>query len=288
MQSIPILFDTDIGGDIDDALALAYLLRQPQCELVGITTATGEPERRAMLADAICRAEGRTDIPIHAGCPEPFLVEQRQTVAHQAEVLPRWEHRSDFQGGTAVPFLRDTIRSRPGELTLLAVGPMTNLGLLFTLDPEIARLLRRLVLMCGVFTRGTPGVPTAEWNALVDPHATAMVYRAAVADHLSIGLDVTCRCTLDASDCMERLRAAGLNVVADMAGVWARGGERVTFHDPLAAAVIFAPDLVTVQEGEAEVELQSARAAGMTHWTNRPGGPHRIAVSVDLEGFLRE
>jgi purine nucleosidase len=70
---IPMLFDTNIGGDIDDALALLYLLGQPRCELVGITTVSGEVVDRGKLVDAVCRAVGRRDIPVHAGTPKPLL-----------------------------------------------------------------------------------------------------------------------------------------------------------------------------------------------------------------------
>ncbi|HEX29746.1 TPA: nucleoside hydrolase, partial [Candidatus Poribacteria bacterium] len=96
-ERIPVLLDTDIGSDIDDAVCLAYLLKQPRCELLGVTTVTGEPERRAMLASAICKAAGRDDVPIRSGSADPILVEQRQKKAPQAEVLPRWQHREDFE-----------------------------------------------------------------------------------------------------------------------------------------------------------------------------------------------
>ena len=79
------VLNPDIGSDIDDALCLAYLLRQPACELVGITTVTGQPVERAMLASAVCRAAGRDNIPIRAGAAKPLLVEQLQPVAPQAE-----------------------------------------------------------------------------------------------------------------------------------------------------------------------------------------------------------
>src|SRR5271169_3398115 len=93
---IPILLDTDIGSDIDDAVCLAYLLRQPRCELLGITTVTGEAQKRAMLADAICRAAGRTDIPIHCGAEQPFLIPQQQPQAPQSVILADFPHRSEF------------------------------------------------------------------------------------------------------------------------------------------------------------------------------------------------
>src|SRR3954452_9570122 len=103
---IPVLLDTDIGSDIDDALCLAYLLRQPRCELVGITTVSGEPERRAMLTDAICRAEARSGIPILSGSSLPLLLPQRQDEAPQAAILPRWPHQEAFASCAAVEFLR--------------------------------------------------------------------------------------------------------------------------------------------------------------------------------------
>src|SRR5690349_14668811 len=127
---IPLLFDTDIGSDIDDAVALAYLLVEPRCELLGITTVTGEPVERARLADAVCRASGRNDVPIHSGAEIPFLVPQKQPKAPQKAVLECWPHQADFAPNTAVPFLQQVIRSRPGEVTLLAVGPFTNVGAL--------------------------------------------------------------------------------------------------------------------------------------------------------------
>jgi purine nucleosidase len=283
---VPVLFDTDIGTDIDDALCLVYLLRQPRCELLGVTTVTGEPERRAMLVDAICRAEGREGVPIHSGSPEPLLVDQRQPVAQQGEALRHWPHRESYQPASAVEFLRTTIRARPGEITLVAVGPMTNLGLLFTLDPAIPSLLRGLVLMAGVFTTRTPDGGRIEHNARVDPHATAIVYRRPVAMHRSVGLDVTMRCVLDAATCRERLRGGGLDVVAEMAEVWFRQNDRIRFHDPLAGAAVFEDVFLEWERGDVAVELLGQRVAGMTHWVARSAGSHQVAIGVDPERFF--
>ncbi|MCD6506764.1 nucleoside hydrolase [Candidatus Poribacteria bacterium] len=287
-ERIPVLLDTDIGSDIDDAVCLAYLLKQPRCELLGVTTVTGEPERRAMLASAICKAAGRDDVPIRSGSADPILVEQRQKGAPQAEVLPRWRHREDFEPHAAVEFLRQTIRSRPGEITLLAIGPLTNIGLLFALDPEIPGMLRSLVLMNGAFTGRLPSLAPLEWNAIGDPHATAIVYRRAPAGrHISIGLDVTTRCVMPAEECRRRFKGGPLDVVADMAEVWFKRANRITFHDPLAAAIIFEPDICRYQEGKVEVEIESKRLAGLTMWNpNASEKPHKIAVDVDPERFF--
>jgi len=238
-ESVPILFDTDIGSDIDDAVCLAYLLGQPRCELVGITTVTGEPIKRAMLASAICKAASRDDIPIHSGAAVPILVEGKQKKAPQAEVLDNWPHRDDYQPNTAIDFMREVIHSRPGEITLLTVGPLTNAGLLFAIDPEIPKLLKSMVSMCGVFTNRLAGVGPLEWNAIGDPHATALVYNAPIAEHTSIGLEVTCKCQMSADECRKRIHGGPLDVVIDMAEVWFRGRQQITFHDPLAAVSVF-------------------------------------------------
>ena len=87
-----ILLDTDIGSDVDDAVCLAFLLSHPDCDLLGIMTVTGEPEKRAALASALCKATG-IDIPMYPGAGHPKQGELRQPIAHQAAVLPRWPHQ---------------------------------------------------------------------------------------------------------------------------------------------------------------------------------------------------
>ena len=154
-MSIKVLLDTDIGSDIDDAVCLAYLLAQPECDLLGITTVTGEAGKRAMLASALCKVAGRR-VPILPGAEKPLLIPQRQTQAPQATALTRWDHDTEFPRGQAVEFLRKTIHEHPGDIVLLTVGPLTNVALLFRIDPDIPVLLRGLVMMCGVFAGRLP------------------------------------------------------------------------------------------------------------------------------------
>lgn len=297
---IPVLFDTDIGSDIDDAACLAYLLREPRCELLGITTVTGEAKSRAELASALCMAAGRDDIPIHVGTEDPLLVPLKQKVAQQKEKLDNWPHRTDFAPNTAVEFMKDVICSRPGEVTLLAVGPFTNIGLLFATYPETARMLKQLVLMGGVFTNRQPGVGPTEWNAIGDPHATAIVYRAPVRKHISIGLDVTTRCRLDADLMREKFQGGLLDIVRDLAEVWFRSTSVMTFHDPLAAVSIFDPDVCQYRRGRVSVELASSRLMGCTYFDTEeilvgpadkpaePDAPHYVALDVDSERFFTQ
>src|SRR5687768_14905216 len=130
---IKVLLDTDIGTDVDDAVCLAYLLAHPQCDLLGITTVTGEADKRPALASVVCRAAGK-DIPIYPGFENPMVGELRQQIAQQAAVLPHWPHQSDFPQGQAIDFMRQTIRAHPSEVILLTVGPLTNAGQLFAAD----------------------------------------------------------------------------------------------------------------------------------------------------------
>jgi inosine-uridine nucleoside N-ribohydrolase len=282
-----VLLDTDIGSDIDDAVCLAYLLAQPECELLGITTVTGQAVRRARMASALCAVAGR-DVPIFPGADCPLLIGQKQTEVPQAAALDRWEHRADFPTGEAVEFLRSTIRSHPCEVVLLTIGPLTNAALLFAVDPEIPALLKGLVMMCGVFGGPPEGRGPLEWNARGDPHATAVVYRARPPVHRSVGLDVTVHCRMDADAVRRRFGHERLRPVLDFAEVWFEGGRNViTFHDPLAAATVFEPGLCAFESGAVEVELDDPDLRGRTVWSG--GGaeaPHEVAFDVDPDRFF--
>jgi purine nucleosidase len=274
-----ILLDTDIGSDIDDAACLAYLLAQPRCELLGITTVTGEATKRAMLASALCRVAG-VDVPILpgaeatlAGAPSP------QALAHQADRLARWPHETEFARGAAVDFLARTIRAHPGEVTLLTIGPLTNAAQLFDRHPEIPGLLKALVLMGGRYT--TEG--KAEWNISCDPEAAALVFAAPVPRHRSVGLDVTRQVYLEADAFSARCTAPLLRPVRDFAAVWFAERDGIYFHDPLAAVTVFDPEACAFTAGEVTVA-----ADGTTAWRPRADGPHEVATAVAPDRFFAE
>jgi len=285
-EKTKVLFDTDIGSDIDDAVALAYLLSEPRCELVGVTTVSGQPCLRAEMASAMCINAGRDDVPIHAGAEKPLFVPNGQPEAPQAAVLGDRKRRKDFQGGSAIEFMRRTIRENPGEITLLAVGPFTNLALLFAADPEVPSLLKQLVLMAGKFF-----APGWEWNVYVDPHASAIVYGAGTQSrpprHVSYGLDVTTRCQLPADECRQRFTAKALGPVRDFAEVWFKHRPVITFHDPLAAACIFQPDICQYKPGRVEVSTNPPTLGYSVFTEPKDDRPHTVACSVDSEAFFQ-
>ena len=287
-DKVRLLLDTDIGSDIDDAVALAYLLSQPRCELVGITTVTGEPARRAELASAICTHVGRGDIPIWPGAAEAMLIDTPQRQVPQGRALGDWPRRTQFAPGEGVEFMRRTIRANPGELTLLGIGPLTNIATLFATDPEIPALLKQLVLMCGRFLGETGRTP--EWNAKCDPHAAAIVYGAGPRRrgrrHISFGLDVTTQCRLAADECRRRFTAKVLGPVRDFAEVFFENNDAITFHDPLAAACIFAPDICQYRHGEVRVSLAETDAGATSFIETQDDPAHTVAEQVNPRAFF--
>lgn len=162
------IIDTDIGDDIDDAFALALALRSPELRILGITTAYGDTELRAQLLDRYLGAIGRADIPVAAGVATPHNnVFSQAAYAHQA---PERKHPD------AVAFLLDQIRAHPGQITLIAIGPLFNIQAAIERDPATFRQLKRVVIMGGSIYRGygidkngSPRPPEPEWNIKCDP-----------------------------------------------------------------------------------------------------------------------
>jgi purine nucleosidase len=282
-----VLLDTDIGSDIDDAVSLAYLLANPQCELLGITTVSGQPVERARLASALCRVAGK-DIPVYPGHDAPLSGPQRQPVADQAAVLARWPHQRDFKVDRAVDFMADVVRSHPGEVTLLSIGPMTNIARLFQAHPDVPRSLKAYVAMGGNFDKPQPGKKAEEWNVYCDPEAGAAVYSTKVASHTSFGVDVTMQVRMSMPEVRRRFaRHRLLRPVLEMAEVWFTRPQDVIFHDPLAAVALFDPEVCKYMTGTVTVETERAHAIGVTTWSPVAKGPHRVAVSVDAPRFFK-
>jgi inosine-uridine nucleoside N-ribohydrolase len=174
-----VLLDTDIGDDIDDAFALALALRSPELRILGITTAFGDTELRARLLDRYLAAVGRGDIPVAAGVPTPH-----SNVFTQAAYAYQSPTRKHPDG---VEFLLGQIRAHPGQITLIAIGPLFNIQAAIERDPATFRQLKRVVLMGGSIYRGYDGhngerrPPDAEWNINRDPAGAQALLAAGVA-----------------------------------------------------------------------------------------------------------
>ncbi len=288
MNTQKIWLDTDIGSDIDDALALAFLLNRPDCDLLGISTVTEIEDQRAKLASVLCRVAEK-QVPIYAGTRASLLVEAPQQTVPQAVALAKHAHDTEFADPAfgAIEAMRAAIRRSPGEVTLLGIGPLTNIALLIALDPQITHLLKGLVLMCGHFAPPDKSGESREWNALNDPHATAIVYAAPVKKHVSIGLDVTNQVTMERREFEAKLKRSKYGApILDMGGAWFQDRDTVTFHDPLAAATIFAPEICRYQTGAVSVETANPALHGFTDWQAGQGETHTVALEVDAAKFF--
>lgn len=189
----------------------------------------------------------------------------------------------------------------------MAIAPLTNIALLFASDPEIPSLLKRLVLMGGRFSNFasvlTDNIDKAfvpehtdpiicngalEMNALIDPHATAIVYQTHPPIHRSVGVDMTHLVTMPMEEFRERFADPLHRPILDMSKHWIAERTEVTFHDPLAALSIFNDEICSFERGEISVELTSEKLQGYTYWKKTPEGPHEWAVTVDCQKFFDE
>ncbi|MEK3787323.1 nucleoside hydrolase [Paenibacillus sp. FSL K6-1230] len=282
-----ILLDTDIGGDIDDALCLAYLLKEPQCNLVGITTVCGEPEKRAAIASAICKTVKR-DIPIVAGLDTTLQPVPVYPTPDGATALPNWEH-DIYEKSDAPAFMYEMIRDNPHEIVLLGIGNMTNIATLFNTYPDAPSLLRGLYMMNGYF--GQEELPEAyyNWNSWADPLASHIVFASKVAINRAITLEITDKLTIEAAKAGKLLLANSdlMKAVFDFGNSWLESSNKLTLHDPLAAVCIFHPDVCQFEKGFVRVETREEAFMGGTSFQPAQHGNVELSREVDKERFYQ-
>ena len=292
---IPVLLDVDTG--IDDAMAIALAVRSPWLEVVGITTVAGNVtvDRTTDNTLRVLSWLGADEIPVARGMAGPLVRTLRDAaLVHAESGLGHFEpppSRASVRSETAPEFMLRRLREHDGALTLVCTGPLTNLAVALGLEPDLPRLVRRLVIMGGAFT--VPGNVTtaAEFNIHVDPEAAAAVARSEF-EATWIGLDVTHQVPL-ARDEWSTLADSGepeslLVYQACRYSFATRGVERFPLHDPLAVAVAVQPELVTSERSAVRVDIGLGATAGETRMAREVIGPrHDVALEVDRPSFLR-
>jgi inosine-uridine nucleoside N-ribohydrolase len=312
-RPLRVIIDTDPGlgapgADIDDGLAIALALASPELVVEGLTIVNGNVDVTAGTANALGLLErlGRTDVPVFVGAGAPLRRAMAPIHELFARVLPgsgvptarpvtrpRPEH--------AAVWLADTVLAAPGEITVVAIGPMTNLALALTLRPEMAGAVRELVLMAGAATAYAQNItPVGDFNAYVDPEALDVVVRSGAPIRM-VGLDQTMRVRLTRRHAA-MLRADGspfATWAADCTDAWisflhaafpARP-EHVDgcfLHDPLTVAAVLRPDLVRFEPAHVQVETASELCRGLVVADRGlalapPAGPPNAAVAVDTK-----
>jgi inosine-uridine nucleoside N-ribohydrolase len=277
------ILDTDIGDDIDDAFALALALRSPELKLLGVVTAYGDTEMRARLVDRYLGAVGRSDIPVAAGVTTAH--QYNLTQAAYARQSPERKHAD------GVEFLLGQIREHPGQITLIAIGPLTNVGAAIERDPATFRQLKRVVLMGGSVYRGyndwktgAQQPPSSEWNIRCDPAGLRALLAVGVPvfmmplDSTQIRLKTKERETIYShgsplTDQLTLLYHEWMGGNPDHPGV-------PTLFDPVAVTYAFRPELCPATPIRLEVDDK-----GFT----RPveGAPNaQVCLKSDEKGFL--
>lgn len=276
-----ILIDTDIGGDVDDALALALALNTPSVEIVGITNVYLANAWRAGVTKELLRVYGREDIPVCTGAEKPLIGRWDESA------IPNSSPDYGEYRGEKLPHAADFIIRAAEEtdgLILLAIGPLTNVGIALAKAPHIAKRLK-IYMMGGQITKAHP-----EWNIVCDPEAARIVMESG-AEITMVGLDVTNRCQFTCAE-VDEIKAAG-NPRADRLGLMmeqfiARFRYLPILHDPLALAALLWPELLTFSERRILIETRGEFTRGVTvdcDWG--AGAPVRAAVDVAVEPFKR-
>ncbi len=296
-MTIPIILDTDIGSDVDDALALALLLASPEVELVGVTTVYGDVACRARIAQKLLQLAGRADVPVFPGAGQPLSWNHPVWWGgHEGKgLLEGDDWHAPVRSEHAVDWLIDTILARPGEITLITIGPMTNAALAVRREPRLAQAVKAVVSMGGVarVSANALDLPVAEHNVKSDPAAARIVLQAGWPFTM-VGLDVTMRVQITREH-VRQITALGTPFHQALERLIARwlafvGREHTALHDPLAVAVALGQPFVSFQDLRVDVETEGELTDGMTV-VRRPGkgapANARVALDVDAEGFLR-
>jgi purine nucleosidase len=269
-----VIIDTDPG--VDDAFALLLAMRSPELKIEGITPVAGNVPLELTLPNALRMVEiaGRTDIPVAAGASAPLM---------RRLVTATYAHGENGLGGAEFPepktkpvaqraaeFVRQTVRKYPGEITLITLGPLTNVATALNTDPELAGMVKGIVMMGGSLSGGNI-TPAAEFNFYVDPEATRIVFQSGIPLTM-VGLDVTRKTTL--TDEHQHTLEAAQNPAGQAAAKIARKAIDHTrergflvgpnMHDSLAVATVIDPSVVTLQDYYVDVETTGELTAGQT------------------------
>ena len=281
-EKVKVIMDTDIGSDIDDALCLAYLLSQSRCELLGITTGSSEPHKRAELADSICRYIGR-EVPIYPGRDMPLLGQQRQVAVHQYGVVSNLSHKTEFKSNYAIDFMRETIESNPHEVIILAVGPLTNVGALLAAYPHLVGLIKEISIMGGSYLDSTLARYPIEFNIVNDPTAAKILFDSGVSIR-AIGLDVSLATKISCTEFIDSRKVKIMEVVESYAKKFLERTDDMYFHDAISAAILFADNICTYRRGYVFVDM--GEEMGKTLFEEDSGGNVYVADNINVNAFF--
>jgi inosine-uridine nucleoside N-ribohydrolase len=291
-----VVIDTDPG--VDDALALLLAMHSPELKIEAITPVAGNVPLELTLPNALRMVEiaDRTDIPVAAGAKVPLT---------RRLVTAAYAHGENGLGGAIFPepkikpvaepaaeLIRQIVHKFPGEITLIPVGPLTNIATALNLDPQLAGLIRGIVMMGGSLSGGNI-TPAAEFNIYVDPEAARIVFQSGIPITM-VGLDVTRKTSLTEDHVLQL--EAGQNPVSQAAAKIARNAINhnreqgflvgPNMHDSLAVATFLDPSLVTLKDYYVDVETTGELTAGETLGYSPVAGDLRRKPAAEKQANL--
>ena len=284
-ERIKVILDSDLGSDVDDAFAVALLLASPELEVLGITLGHGQTGKRGRLACRLLYETGRQDIPVALGRPTPLVV------GHPEITEPDPRQFSWAEGFAAVEpidtpaadFIADQLRRRPKQITLISVGPVSNLADLIQKDPEVLQLARQIYSMFGSFYLGygSSPVPSAEWNVRADIPSARTLSSSNVPITYA-GLDVTAFVELKAEQ-RRALWSRGsplTDALEALYRLWGR--ETPILFDPVPIGMVLWPELFRTRAAHVRT---TAEGFTVIDESRPPNG--RVAMSIQTDEFLK-
>jgi len=291
-----VIIDTDPG--VDDALALLLAMRSPELKIEAITPVAGNVPLELTLPNALRMVEiaGRTDIPVAPGAKTPLVRRLvTATYAHGENglggaVFP--EPKTKPVSAPAAELICQIVRKYPGEVTLIPIGPLTNIATALNSDPEVAGMVKGIVMMGGSLSGGNI-TPAAEFNVYVDPEAARIVFQSGIPITM-VGLDVTRKTSL--TDEHVRVLEAAQNPASQAAAKIGRNAINHTrergflvgpnMHDSLAVATFINPAIVKLQDYYVDVETTGELTAGTTLGYSPVAGDLRRRPEAEKEAAL--
>ena len=298
MPPTRIILDTDPGAD--DALAILLMLASPEIKLEAITTVHGNVNIEKTTRNALALLEflNAKNIPVAKGCSLPLVKPPHipSGAVHGASGMGRTnlpEPKIKPIETHAVDYLIERFLAEPNELTLFAVGPLTNVALAIRKEPRFAQAVKELVIMGGAVRSGGNMSPLAEFNIYEDPHAAHIVFNSGIPITL-IPLDVTYKCLLTSAD-VERLNQIDSpiskfvrDVTADYMAFYLKyeGFAGSALHDPLTVATVIAPELLSLEEHYVDVDISGGISTGKTYadFMKVAKKPANMKVALDVKG----
>ena len=289
MEPRKFILDTDIGDDIDDALALAFGIAEPGLRLLGVTTAFHDTQKRGRIAKKLLHLWGAPDIPVYAGIQGGGSVNFSYLCQYTPDLeQPEYEPLSNAYtdgGAAAIDFILDMARTYGKELTLIPIGPLTNIAAAIRKDPSAMKSLGGILLMGGCFSR-----PCPEWNILCDPEAARTVLESGCAI-TCVGLDVTRETRLSDAQQHAVTQRQPDEKREYLAGL-IRLHQQVTkgnsiLHDPLTVYSLAHPDILTTEALSVRVEADGPDR-GLTKPDPTGSAPVSVAKTVDAPRFLAD